>query len=295
MRIRRIFYAIGALVVLAAGAFATRPQAQGPAKETKPAAQKEPPRILHIEAEEATHNDATGLGKASKVTVTVDDAIMRADVFTWNDKTKTGEATGNLSLNDPQADATGDKVLLYYAKSKRLMILTGNVQIVLKPKKETPVNTGVGSSSAASSVGPAPVKVENAKASVETEPEEESSTGEVRKHPITVTCDKVEYQYAKDKKQAKLTGNFKAVQKLKNNTRTLTAEWAEWFGLEDRVVLHPPVHVEDTKGMKADTKEPVTLSTKEGAESIRLQKSVITMPAEEEEEEKEPTKPPSPK
>lgn len=295
MRMHCIFYAVGALAVGTVSAFAAWPQAQGPAKESKPAAQKDPPRILHIEAEEVTHNDTTGLGRASKVTVTVDDTVMRADVFTWNDKARTGEATGNLSLNDPQADATGDKILLYYAKSRRLMILSGNVQIILKPKEETSANSGAGSGNAAPTIGPAPVKVENGKASVQTEPEEESRTGEVRKYPITVTCDKVEYQYAKDKKQAKLTGNFKAVQKLKDNTRTLTAEWAEWFGLEDRVVLHPPVHVEDTKGMKADTKEAVTLFTKEGAESIRLQKSVITMPVEEEEEEKEPAKPPSAK
>jgi lipopolysaccharide export system protein LptA len=281
----RVFRCMGVLLVLAACAFATRPQVQEPVKEAPPRPSKEPAQILHIEAEEATHNDATGLGRASKVTVTVDDTIMRADIFTWNEKTKTGEATGNLSLNDPQADATGDKILLSYARSKRLLVLSGNVQIILKPKKEAPAHTGPNGGQAASSAGPAPVRVENGKARVETEPGVESHTGEARKYPITVTCDKLEYQYAKDKKHAKLTGNFKAVQKLKEKTRTLTAAWAEWFGLEDRVVLHPPVHMEDTKGLKADTKEPVTLFTKEGAESIRLQKSVITMPTEEEEEE----------
>ena len=35
------------------------------------------------------------------------------------------------------------------------------------------------------------------------------------------------------------------------------------------MLLHPPVHVEDTKGLKSfETKEPVTVFTKEGDERI---------------------------
>ena len=78
--------------------------------------------------------------------------------------------------------------------------------------------------------------------------------------------------------------HFKVVQKLSDKTRTLTANHAEWFGLEDKVVLHGPVHVEDTKGLKADTKDEVVLFVKEGQERMLMKGGTATLPQDDDDE-----------
>lgn len=186
-------------------------------------------------------------------------------------------ATGNMSVVDKQAEITGERCVTYFAKSKRLAVVTGNVVIIVKPKSSKP--------DAVIPAAPAPVIVNqaNGKATLQ-DPQTPTDEGpsSARKYPATITCDKLEYEYAKDKKHALLTGNFKVVQMLSDKTRTMTAEHAEWFGLEEKVVLYPPVHVEDTKGMLADSKEIVVVMTKEGAEGLTMKKGMATINVDDE-------------
>ena len=144
-------------------------------------------------------------------------------------------------------------------------MVTGSVVVVVKPKSDKP-----------EPMAPAPVTLNpaNGTATVDSPGKQDEGPSSARKYPATITCDKLEYEYAKEKKHAVLNGNFKVVQKLSDKTRTMTAEHAEWFGLEERLVLYPPVHAEDTKGMKADSKEIVTVLTKEGAEGLTMKKGM---------------------
>jgi lipopolysaccharide export system protein LptA len=259
-----------ALAVVILGSVASARQARVAEPAAKPAAQAEKPasRPWHITFDELVHNDATGEGEATRVVATSDeDTVVKADLFAWNDKKKTARATGHLSMTDEQADGTADQVDIEYMKAKRLMVLTGNVRLTLKPRKKTVAKDGAET----------PGGGQTASGS-ETKPE----TSDIREYPIEVTCDRVEYEYARSKRHAVLTGRLRATQKLKDYTRTLTAERAEWFGPDEKVVLTGPVRVEDTKGRKGESPEDVIVYTREGQEAIKLRKGTYTMPIEDE-------------
>lgn len=298
MRRGRLILYPGIIVLLALAAYAALPQTKGgartaPATEPsqtaasgKPKGDRPKRQVWNIEYEELVHNDASGEGEAKKVVATSEEeTIIRSDLFRWNEKKKEAKATGNLQMSDPQADATATTADIFYAKAKKLIVLTGNVRIVLKPKRKETEDTTTGS---------APPTAQGGKAAAQPkESAEDETTGSARRFPIDITCDKVEYQYAKEKKQAILTGNFRAVQKVDGVTRTITAAYAEWFGNEDRVLLHGPVRFEDTKGRITETKVDVTIFTKEGNERLSVPgPGTAQFPAEEEEEEQKTAPPP---
>lgn len=259
---------------------AARPQNAAQRPKTEPG--KAEVRFVDIKASPIEHNDATGLGQGRNVLVIDGETRIRGDEGKWNKKTKQAEATGNLLLTDPEADGTCEKGEIYWAKSKRLVILTGNVTITVKPKQEKTQQAPEKQPS-----GPAPIAIQNGKAQVQSAPPpDEDEENAPRKHPAVITCDKVEYQYAKDKKYGKLTGHFKVVQKLKDRTRTITAEHAEWFGLEERLVLHPPVKFEDSKGDSGQSEGIVQVFTKEGDERIITKEMALRIRVEEDEEER---------
>ncbi len=257
-----------------------------PAQKTVQNAEAKKPVPWNIKFESWEHNESTGESEFSKVLAVSDEGTtMHSDVWKLNEKTKTAKATGNLQMTDPQADATGKQADVYYAKGKRLLVLTGDVEILVKPKKDK--------GEPEPAPGPAPVTVQDGKATLkDPNADDEESSGSARKHPATITCDKLEYEYAKNRKHALLTGNFKVVQKLSDHTRTLTAGKGEWFGLEDRLLLYPPVHVEDTKGLKEfNTDESVTVFVKEGDERVIAKKgSGVYEVKDEPDDEEQPKK-----
>lgn len=274
---RRAFQvALGALTLCAPAAVAVAvkgaPSAGEPPQtgtSQKPAAR----RMMQIDGEDIMHSDATGEGSAHNVTVTdPDGAIIRADTWKWNDHKKVAHASGHLSITDPQVDATADSAEVLYASAKKTVTLTGHVQLTLRSKQ---------ADAKSAAPAPAPVTVKDGKAEVtESEPAAQSA----RKYPVEVTCDRIEYHYARDVRHATLTGQFVAVQKLPDNTRTLHASSAEWFGLNDRVLLKAPVRFEDTKGRHGESDEDVELTTTEGAEGLHLKKSRYYVPVEDEDE-----------
>ncbi len=284
MKLMRLFVVIA--ISFSAAAYAAHLQRparlarQDAAKKTEPDKGKAEDRI-NIKFLEWMHNSTTERGEAKGITIVDDKTLVQADHGKWDNRPKVqlAETVGNIKMIDPQADATGDKALIYYAKSKKLLILTGGVQITIKPRDEEQTQP-------AAAPGPAPVSVQAGKATVQQPGTEEKPADDdsPRKHPTVVTCDKVEYQYGKDKKHAILSGHFKAVQTLKGNVRTLTADHGEWFGLEDRLVLYPPVHFEDTKGMIGDPKGEVTIHTKKGDEWIKTGPGEVSFPSSEVEE-----------
>ena len=266
-------------------------------KDDKAATIQKKPRNLDVEyvtftSDESTHvsvfKTATVRDQEDGTTFRADDIVIKNRPL--DEKPKPGDsgenqiatATGNMSVTDKQADITGEKCVTHFAKSKRLAVVTGNVVIQVKPKKDKDAPAA-----------PAPVSLNNGKATLQEpspSPGDEGASS-ARKNPATITCDKLEYQYAKDKKHALLTGNFKVVQKLADKTRTLTAEHAEWLGLEEKLILYPPVHAEDTKGMIADSMDIVTVLTKEGVEGISMKKgtAVVVVPDDDDDPPTKPT------
>src|SRR5688572_12567673 len=141
-------------------------------------------RKVEVTADAMKHNDATGIGSGKNFVILDGETTVKGEDGKWNQKTKVAEATGNLSMSDPQADATSKKAIIHYAGGKRIVEMVDDVHITVRPKKK-----------AAS--GPTPANPQNG--------DEESP----RSHPAVITCERVEYHYARDKKYAKLTGSFK--------------------------------------------------------------------------------------
>lgn len=270
---------IGVSVAIAAVFFACVGAPQS-AKKTGPSKKpdKEKPEIVSVSGENIIQNEGTGEGSARNIEIVDDQTVIHADEGRWNTKQRVARLTGNLTLKDPQADGSADTALVFYARSKRLLVLTGRVQLTIKPRKEQ------------KEAAPAAVSIQNGKAQVAPPPEEEDKESP-RKYPAVVTCDRAEYHYDRDVKYALLTGHFKVTQTLPEKTRTLTADHAEWWGKEERVLLHGPVHIEDTKGMNGDTAGDVTLYTTEGDERIIMPRGTIRMPVEDTEETEGPAAP----
>ncbi|MGC8667371.1 MAG: hypothetical protein ACP5VE_04540 [Chthonomonadales bacterium] len=253
-------------------ACAAVPQAPSKAVQGSKDAATHKPEIVQVSGENIIQNESTGEGSARNIEIVDDQTVIHADDGRWNTKQRVARMTGNLSLKDPQADGTADTAQVFYARSKRLVVLTGRVQITIKPRKEQK-----------EAPAPAQVSIRNGKAEVPQTPDEEDKDSP-RKYPAVVTCDRAEYHYDRNVKYALLTGHFKVTQALPDKVRTLTADHAEWWGKEERVLLHGPVHIEDTKGMNGDTAGDVTLYTTEGDERIIMRKGTIRMPVEDTDE-----------
>lgn len=256
-------------------------QAAGPAKTAQEAKK---PKKLDIKYATFDHDSASDVTDFTDAIMTdvEEGTVFHADKMKVDQKKsiQTAEAVGNLTVTDKQADVTGEKVVIYFAKSKRLAVVTGSVVILVKPKSEQKDPTAP--------TGPMPVALQNGKAQTEEpkNPDDEASAADSRKHPATITCDKLDYEYGKDRKHAVLTGHFKVVQKLTDHTRTLYAEHADWYGLEDRLLLHGPVRWEDTKdNQKGETPGDVTVFTKEGEERIKMGPGKFTTEVHDEDEE----------
>jgi lipopolysaccharide export system protein LptA len=251
--------------------------------------EKQKQRDIVIQVASFIHSDSDGNGEGRNVVVVDGETTVRADTGKWNTESRVAVATGNLSMTDPEADGTSEKAEVYYAKSKKLLIMTGKVTITVKPKKKTDVPAPK------APARPAAVVLKDGKATVQpdSQAEDDKEKEAPRRYPAVITCDRAEYQYDKKKKLGLLTGHFIVVQKLPDKTRTLTAERAEWYGLEERIVLHPPVHFEDTKGNSGDSKDVMVVYTKEGDDRVEGKATVIHFKVEaDEEDEPKPAKKP---
>lgn len=261
MRLRGLSALVG-LALLPAAAFVWG-QAKAPAGAGKPPQQSKPTQPWELDVEDLLHNDRTHRGEAHKVTVTTDEgAVIRADLFTYDDGLKTAQASGHLTVADKDLDGSAARVDLEYGRGRKVMTLAGPVHAVIKPRpatdEEQPARSTGGSG--------------------------DGKSERLRSKPIAVDCDRVVYQYSRETKHAVLSGNLRAVQQLDGNERTLTAASAEWFGLEDRLVLKAPVKFVDQKGRKGESDQDVEIGTREGNETLHMRKGKFQLPADDDEE-----------
>ena len=95
---------------------------QIPAVKAPPAPKQEKDNdTLDVSFASMRHNDTTGEGEFTKFKVVDKETTVIGDLCKVHDKKKTAEATGNLKMIDPQADATGDKAVILYADRKSVV------------------------------------------------------------------------------------------------------------------------------------------------------------------------------
>lgn len=215
------------------------------------------------------HDEDTGVDTGDDFIYKQDDMTVTGQKAKYNDKLKLLEAEGNLVLDDPKHHVTGGKARVDNTKTK-LATFTENVIIVIKPKEPKPGET-------------------------------QDNKAKERNQGLTITCDYVDDYFKKEYTILKGHVIFKQRITKKDGTtleRTLTAEHAEYWGKEDRLLLFSPVAAEDSDGQTMKFEKDVTVGTKEGAETLKTDGRVIIHSKVKEEEEDEedkgatPTNPP---
>lgn len=176
------------------------------------------------------------------------DSIMRAEKMTWDKEKDIVTAEGSVEYYGPDAVMIAPKVVVY-RKEKRA-VATGDVHMLVKPEEDK------GGADKAPLIPPAlPILPQGLKQPTSTDQQTEKEVRDPktgRKYPITITCTKVEYFYAKGKKRAILTGSPHARQELK------AGAWREVFA-------PTAIYEED--------KEVLTLKSSEGGRDVRLKNS----------------------
>lgn len=219
-----------------------------------------PVRQLEIQFDQAEEDENRSIGVYTNATITDGSTVIHCAKAILHRKDHILDVTGNVTISNPQADVSGDNGTVDYTTQARTATLSGNVVMTIKPKKEN-----------------------ETKAKQPTPSSGSNDNARIRNYPLEVHCDKIVYEYGKDKKHALLTGDFHIIQKLPDKIRNLTADHAEWIGLEDKVILYPPVHVQDDKGFQGDTNEQVVILTGKGNDTIKLGKGKAIIPIKEEE------------
>jgi len=240
--------------------------------------------------EDWKHDDATGIDTWHNFRYVEGDTTVTGATARYDDRKKLLDVEGNLVMEDPKHRVTAERAHVDNSKEKKLAILTGNVVLILKPKEGAapPAPNAPAAPAGKSTVGLAPIEVPDKTAPAEENRQEDAS--QARRRGGTATCDRLENYYRK--KFVILRGNLIFKQKFlrdgKEVERTVTAEHAEYDGKKEVLVLFAPVHMSDTEGSVMDFESNVTISTKEGAETLQSTGKIKgSKPIEEEEEEGE--------
>jgi hypothetical protein len=175
------------------------------------------------------------------------DSLMRAKKLTWDRDADTVTMEGSCEYYGPESILSAPKVVVY--RKEQRAVATGAVRLFVKPEREKGVVT-VGA------VPPAqPELPEGLKQPDQGSPEfdDELRSGKTaRKYPVIVTCQRVDYVYAKGRKQAVITGSPKARQVLRGGA------WREIIG---------------TKAIYQEEQELLTILSKEGGRDVRMTNS----------------------
>jgi lipopolysaccharide assembly outer membrane protein LptD (OstA) len=220
------------LAVLAADA-ALRAQAVAPTP-TPPPGKKT--RTAHIHATDYSEVSAAGIQTLrGHVSIAIDETTLLTELAEYNQKTDIAVSPGALRIDDGRNTITGSKGTAYYRI--RDAILQGAVTIVVRPPAPDP-NT-------------------------HSDPDKRAF-----KDPVTITCDRVDYNWRVH--TAVATGHLTLKQVTSEGvTRTATADLLRFEVDLQRLTLTGHVHSVDSKGETADGDEAVSI-IKEGAEEFHM-------------------------
>jgi lipopolysaccharide export system protein LptA len=197
---------------------------------------------------------------------------MKTDVIT---------GTGNIRYYSAKSNLTADKVVIDRVAKKA--VLTDDVVMLIKPEDkqvldeiEIPPFRPMVPEQVAKTRPPAPVSADD---------QEVSSTKTIRKYPISVRADKVEYWYGKNNEHAIITGRPQAQQELPGGRwRMVWAFKATYDGEKEELLLSNSGPGKREPQMKNSRGEDLTaewfkISTKEDVEewsAMALQGDVLT-------------------
>lgn len=220
------------------------------------------------------HEDAQQVGTARRFIYRMKDTTLTGDAVRYDRKKQLLDAEGSLVLNDGEHHMTGRKAHVDYARSKRLAVITGDVVIQIKAKSDA-AGAANGSGGASTSNKP-PVKP--AAAPTNAASDDTGNIAKERGRGGTLTCDRVDYYYAPERKFAIATGNVVFKQRITQKDghvveRTFKVEHAEYDGKNERLVAFPPVDVTDSDREEMHFQDKVIIGTKEGAETLETKGS----------------------
>jgi lipopolysaccharide assembly outer membrane protein LptD (OstA) len=245
----------GVTVLAALGLLGVALRAQTPPGQKEPA--REGGSYFYIQHADTSRRTVTPAGAvwtcSGNVEFTYEDTTLRTDAATYNEKTQVARSPGKLQIDDAQNTITGARGVAYY-KTRKAEI-AGNVRIVARPRP--------GDQSAP-----------------------EGSLRREFKDPVTIICDRVDYNWRT--RTATATGNLTFRQK----DRTVTAERAVYEGRTEKVTLTGDVRGFDkTDDVRADS---AVVVLREGAESLELINVKGRFRIENEEEGSAPPDPAAP-
>ena len=205
------------------------------------------------------------------------DVIVLADKIEHNEKTDIVTATGKVKYFSGKANLLADKVVIY-RKEKRA-VLTGNVQMLIKPKKDADLPPKEEEIPPFNPVVPDQVKAgrpEAPKPDIEAQKKQDEiirSGKNAREYPMAISCAKIDYIYEKGRRKAIIEGNPQAHQELPENAwRHIWTKSAVYDGEAESLLLESSPGKMDTR-MKNSIGDDfvttmVTVSTKEEDDSM---------------------------
>lgn len=165
-------------------------------------------------------------------TFTIEDTLITSDEVLYDKTAQTAVSPVALKISNPECDVKGDKGTTYF--KKKLGVVEGNVVMLFKPKKENQP--------------PADSSKSN-----------DDFSMDKFKQPTNITCEKMEYFYAK--KIASATGSVV----FKQPKRIAYSDKAVYDQNKELLTLTGNVHGSDENGTFKSSK-PVTVSLKKGSE-----------------------------
>ena len=208
---------------------------------------------LDLHEFEAFNDKGIAIGHKFVYTTADRETVISGENGRYDKNSDTMDADTNLVLDNSKHHITGDKSHADLGKSR--LVVNGNVVLTVKPEP-TAANA-----------------------------DPNASVDESKKQGAVVTCDNIESFYKK--KFNILRGHLIMKQHIirvgkEPLDRTATAEHAEYDGKKEILVLFPPVHYEDSDNQNFDSdKNPVTIYTKAGQETIKGLLSILHIPVKE--------------
>ncbi len=177
-----------------------------------------------------------------------DDTLITSEQIDYDDNTKIATSPGIIKITNPECDINGDKGIANF--KKKVGVTEGNVLMQFKPKPE------------------------------ETNTNSDKNSIESFKQPTTITCNRMEYFYAK--KIASADGSVV----FKQTKRTVYADKAVYDQNKEILTLTSNVHGVDEDGQTFNTQDKVTISLKKGDEWIEAPNASASFKVDLDEETK---------
>lgn len=167
------------------------------------------------------------------------ETVIFADLVEWNQRTDVLTATGNVRYFGIDANLLCDRVVVFRREGRA--VLTGNVTMLIKPEdSDKPVVEEI---RPLRPVVPEQVAVRRPATPVDDEQaqldEQVRSDENLRRHPVQITAERIEYWFRRGSRRAIITGSPQARQDLPGmRWRMVWAERAVYDGERERLRLY---------------------------------------------------------